>query len=510
MYYWFFRSCWCTEKWENGNEEEKLTCFFKAAEIGHQKCLVYMVVHGQKFSKSNGFGQTALMRAAHMNQNDCVKILLHCKYFIESLSYDPSDKIDQVDLWQCSALHYAASSGNPEGVEILLEAGANMSLTNLDSFTPLILSAKNGYVDCVNAFIKHDDSKSREQAFTALMEAAKHGKAHCIKALLVVINDINQIDDKGITPLGAAAQHGHIACIEELLSCQAKVDHSTKQGQTPLMLAAENGHSECIKKLAMHGANVNYMDGCKRTGLNHALLHGHTSCVKTLLILGAEVKNLRVSDWGSLNETVPLPEATAIGHEECVEFLLKHGSNPDIVGSNGMTSVMIAANCGQDHILKSLLFHKADCKQVTQRGYTALMFASEKGHASCLALLLAFGASANQISWEAVMVATENGKTDCLKQLLMVETDSNQDISLAFSSMEVAVRKGHSESLKLLLQKGETLPATSLLNLLAIIVITLVITVLYKMCHCKIVTVTHLPASSFIEECWTYLFLFSL
>lgn len=77
--------------------------------------------------------------------------------------------------------------------------------------------------------------------------AANHNMV--AKMLLEAGADVNVTQDKGITPLHSAAYNGNIELLIVLLEAGAKVKAKTEDGRTPADMAAEQGHDDIAKIL---------------------------------------------------------------------------------------------------------------------------------------------------------------------------------------------------------------------------------------------------------------------
>lgn len=63
--------------------------------------------------------------------------------------------------------------------------------------------------------------------------------------------------DEGQTALILAARNGHLEVVEALLKAGADPDHATADGRTALIMAAEGGHATVVESLLRAGADPN-------------------------------------------------------------------------------------------------------------------------------------------------------------------------------------------------------------------------------------------------------------
>ncbi len=80
---------------------------------------------------------------------------------------------------------WAAYEGQTDTAEILLKAGAHLTMTNRDGDTALMIAADKGHLDMVKLLFKHGAPLNArdEKGFTALMWAEKRHHHNVVKFL---------------------------------------------------------------------------------------------------------------------------------------------------------------------------------------------------------------------------------------------------------------------------------------------------------------------------------------
>ena len=190
-----------------------------------------------------------------------------------------------------------------------------------------------------------------------------------------------------------AAQNGHIEeIVQLLLEKGADVNAKDNDGRTALMFAAEKGHTEIVQILLKKGADVNAEDEYGGTALMIAAENGHTEIIKLLLEKGADVN---AKDWYG---KTALMYAAYYGHTETVQLLLEKGAKYDPLykTNDDFTYLMAFARGGFINYCQELLNKGADVNAKIESGWdigkTALMYAAENGHTEIVKLLLEKGA----------------------------------------------------------------------------------------------------------------------
>jgi ankyrin repeat protein len=141
--------------------------------------------------------------------------------------------IDHQDHFGWTALHLAAYLGQTESVRKLLELKASPTLTDLSGLRPIDLAGSEGHTDVVNILLVHSypDEPSKEEA---LLNAATNGNLEIVEALVNLGTNIECTDYRERTPLLLAVWEGHYTTAIFLLDHGANVLASDKYGNTPL------------------------------------------------------------------------------------------------------------------------------------------------------------------------------------------------------------------------------------------------------------------------------------
>ncbi|MCO5575128.1 hypothetical protein L7F22_028925 [Adiantum nelumboides] len=194
-----------------------------------RKAATFLKTNALQLFPNNAFWKKLVIRGSLSLAIDCGIPWYLIVRFLCGIS-DPSHSIVNVgDEEGWTALHSAVSSGHLSIVEILLQAGADVS------------SVTNG-------------------GRTALHYAASKGRLKLAEVLIAHESNVNEKDQFGCTPLHRAASAGHSNVCELLIEEGAKVDATDKTGQTPLMYATICNDKQVALLLIRHGADVDIED----------------------------------------------------------------------------------------------------------------------------------------------------------------------------------------------------------------------------------------------------------
>lgn len=122
----------------------------------------------------------------------------------------------------------------------------------------------------------------------AIHLAANTGKLQLIDLALDKGAPVDVTNDMGQTALLMAARSGHLPIVEHLALCGASVNVEDKQQQTPLHHAAQANHPPVVQYLCLNGSNLDAIDCWSRTALYLASKHDNHEIVQLLLDAGAQ------------------------------------------------------------------------------------------------------------------------------------------------------------------------------------------------------------------------------
>ena len=352
----------------------------------NEECIRRLLAAGADPNKANPSGQRPLMRSLIIGNPDLIDILVKAGADVDG---DPEHPLlsaavsngneecirrllangadpNKANTSNQLPLMRAAINGNPDIVDILVEAGADVNGNPEDpSTTPLIETVSNGnneYEECVRHLLANgaDPNISNSADQTALMPAVMNGYFNCVDILVQAEADVNLKDRWGRTALlccliaagevrgaNTAESRNFQKCITSLITARADVNMGDNKRYTPLMAAAEGGCSDYLVMLTNAGAEVNRADWLGTTALSKAVVTRNWDCVELLKKAGADVKmeealEIQVADGncdGLMNLLaagadvnspkikISLVLAALEGRLECVELLMKKGAD---------------------------------------------------------------------------------------------------------------------------------------------------------------------------------------
>jgi ankyrin repeat protein len=378
----------------------------EAAVTGNVAVMDALLKAGADPESPNADGQTALMVLARTSNVEAAKLLLK-----------KGANVNAVEKWHGqTALMWAAAQEQPEMVKLLVKHGANVNARSL----------VNGWQRQVTAEPRAQARPSG--GLTPLLYAARQGCLGCVQALVEAKADVDLTDPDGVTPLIVAVDNFHFDVGAYLLKHGANPNKWDWWGRTPLYLAVdlntvphggrpdrisldETTSLKMIELLLDAGANPNaqlklfppyralgpdrgadLMLTMGATPLLRAAKAGDVPAIKLLLAHGAK------PNLPNIYGTTPVMAAAGLSsteidtrgrfktQEEAVEsinLLVAAGGDVNAHETrvcpprgffcvSGQTALHGAALWGWNDVIKALVAHKADINATDAKGNTPL------------------------------------------------------------------------------------------------------------------------------------------
>ena len=315
----------------------------------------------------------------------------------------------------------------------LIDAGAEVTLTDGEGRTPFMLAAAEGNLVLLERIHRAgvDARRVDDEGHNALTLAASNGKAMNVAWLLLSTDvEVNHaLPANGRTALHLAAAGGHADVIAMLLLDGADVDLADAEGFTPLQLAEAGGHAGAVTRLKMveaersreapnpddalfsdflaaarsgnlaeverlmaAGAPFRDTDSEGYTALMHAVRGGHRDVALRLLLAGADPD--RKGDWQVDESAIFL--AITEGYDDLSAMMLLGGASGRVAFTEAMEA---AAGSGREAVVRLLLDTKTRARVGIETrnppGLTPLLQAASLNHPRLVEMLIDSGADLN-------------------------------------------------------------------------------------------------------------------
>ncbi|KXH60791.1 hypothetical protein CNYM01_04327 [Colletotrichum nymphaeae SA-01] len=318
------------------DDDTKIAPLHIAAEYGLVGAVVELLRADAKFGVQDREGRTPLITATENKHAVVVEQLLKALSEYESVK----SQLEMPDNLGRTPLLWASIVDFPEGVELLIDAGADSNARTLESkSTPLIAASSLGHQGIAELLLKSNPD----------------GRAY-----------LNHQDADGGTALHAAVIGEHFKIAELLLNAGADFNIEDKNGQRPLHLASEQGNKSLVNLLLKAGSLVNEPDKHHRTPLHLAIDTLHKLQSK-LPFDQSDLVDLMVEGESNM-------QPRSDGCIQTIHLLLDSGARPEALTREGNTALHLAVACGEPLIIEGVMkrMKPEDLLLRNQTGKTAL------------------------------------------------------------------------------------------------------------------------------------------
>ena len=474
----------------NACEASGRTALMYAVQSGRKDIIRFLIRHGADVNQCDHNGQSALMYAHHGDME--VIRLLHNHGAI-------------------SPLHWAVTSGNIDVVRRSLSNGANASQRDHNGKSVLLIAHEAGHTEIAKLLLQQMDSEAYHQELAygcserkpdfvrlllengasvsnSLLESVthfareRHFRYNTMPTFELLLENSSSPDVKPSALLVTEADNvqlfhatrtGNIAKVRKLL----KKNSALNTGNA-LYFAAHNGQFDVARHLLANGASPNFQRLTEgNTPLHASIQYHHTKLVELLLSNGADLWQANRHNVTPLDIALQSQQATmdpvlkkhlarklfqAVQKpsEEVVQRVLDaDASLVNVVReADGATALWVATQCGHLDSVKQLLEKQANPNQADSSRYTPLHLAAMKGSTEIAKLLLLAGAEPNPLSddgYAPLHLAVLNGHTDVTRLLLGASgIEAGAFSANGETALHLAARGQQTDIIRLLLASG--------------------------------------------------------
>ncbi|XP_077014773.1 unconventional myosin-XVI isoform X2 [Tamandua tetradactyla] len=161
------------------------------------------------------------------------------------------------DFW--TPMHIACACDNPDIVLLLVLAGANVLLQDVNGNIPLDYAVEGTESSCI--LLTYLDENGVDLTSLRQMKLQRPmSMLTDVKHFLLSGGNVNEKNDEGVTLLHMACASGYKEVVSLILEHSGDVNIVDNQYWTPLHLAAKYGQTNLVKLLLMHQANPNLLN----------------------------------------------------------------------------------------------------------------------------------------------------------------------------------------------------------------------------------------------------------
>ncbi|XP_065336263.1 ankyrin-3-like [Cloeon dipterum] len=360
------------------------TCLHLAAKSGDIDALQTWIDLGGDLNVVDNEGLTALHFAAKGGHLQFVKMLLACQAE-EARNPDVGEgsvgsalkenvRVNICDNLGRTPMHLAAQSENFDLVKLLLENGADLTLTDMERKNAIHYAINNEgilrFINEKNGSLLKQSLKDGSTSLHLALESYNVEDDGIIRWILEQGDiDLNAKNDFGDTPLLLACKKMFWRVAELLLTSNVEVNVSNKKGKTAMHYAAKKGNVFLVKLMHGKGADFTLTDN---KGLN--TLHSATGNFEVFLFLHEKNNTLLIQRLKNGDSTLHL----AIRSYHCmkiINWLVKQCQiDLNSTNSEGETPLLLACKRGEWIIAQKVLAKRVDVNAKDKKGRTALHY----------------------------------------------------------------------------------------------------------------------------------------
>lgn len=194
-----------------------------------------------------------------------------------------------------SLLAWAVETQEPQLVELLLQKGAAVEVTNSNRFTPIIQACRYGNSAIINALLNKgaNPNSTIEDGTSAFQLCAGSASSIDLATMANLGANISAQNKHGQTPLMFAANIGNTENLKYLVNQGAKINQQTQQGYSPLFFAIKSHNLDTVKAAITLGADLH---ATAKDGTSAPQLALYTSNYEYLNWFASELNLLMAAD----------------------------------------------------------------------------------------------------------------------------------------------------------------------------------------------------------------------
>ncbi|XP_031549468.1 uncharacterized protein LOC116287002 [Actinia tenebrosa] len=332
----------------NKTDNEGKTALIYSLQEDNESLACALIEAGADVNLVDNDGKTALFYAAIYNNKKLANILPGLIMYYDSMGQKPDEAIT-ILLRQKYVI--------PK----LLDAGADVNVTDKRGRTALMYYAENEYINIINQYLELDGK------FKSWFAHVENEYNHLASALIKASKDVNIVDDQGKTALAHFLENSKDSCAIELMNAGADVNITDVDGKTVLFYIPANCDKTVIEKIIKSSISLNITDNEGKTALIYSLQENNESLACALIEAGADVKMVDNTEKNALFY------ATIGG---CKNAFSKLANIVDInvIDNQGKTVLMYAVQYIKTSFVSELIDSGAQINVADKDGKTALIY----------------------------------------------------------------------------------------------------------------------------------------
>lgn len=337
------------------------------------------------------------------------------------------------DEYENRSLLDASYQGNLDLVKMLVEAGADVNLSDGCGVVPLVRAIVSWHeTDEVVKYLIEcgaNVNACEGESWTPLEAAVHENASDIVKMLLDAGANPYVIDsDFGDSLLMQAAEDGNPKCVKLILGLGVDINHRNHDGETALLYAVNRRLPHIVLDLLRAGANPNIKDNAGTSPLAFALTYKNYECAEILLRFRALLESS--NEYYSEEILENINDYTLFYNMKDNGFALRTDDE----------AVILYAKHACTYLLRKALEAGANPNATDQTGKSALAWALEHPRylQGCAVRLIRHGAT---FTPELLIYAVRNRMRELVAALLNTGADVNVQDERGNTALHYAARK---------------------------------------------------------------------
>jgi len=351
----------------NATLPDSTTLLMTAARTGNPEIVRLLIEHGADVNaKGAPYGETALVWAAEENHPEAEQVLIAHGADVNARTNMLERAKDRFGLegvltilphgsW--TPLMYAARQGSIDAARTLVDAGANLNLTDPDSTTAVMIAIINGHFDTAAMLTEKGadpnlTDTSGSGALYAAVDVDTLGEVFG-RPERPSTDKLSAVDLMKVLLAHGADPNAKLKT-PSLQRAHTPGEPTLNTGTTPLMRAAKNGDAAAIRLLLEHAAdpNARQKNGSTALMLAAGLGRGTSAFTKDYATEGELLESVKVliaagADVNALDDAGETPlHYGAQASDDIVKYLAEKGAKLDVKDKKGRTPVEMALGVG--------------------------------------------------------------------------------------------------------------------------------------------------------------------
>ncbi|XP_055954649.1 serine/threonine-protein phosphatase 6 regulatory ankyrin repeat subunit C-like [Patella vulgata] len=328
---------------------------------------------------------------------------------------------------QYSALHYCIGPWRKKEVldcvQLLVEAGADVNLWDIDWETPIQKAAERGMVAVVIFLAKRganlDIRNNKGTLIHCLAAEANEMSGYydeCVQLLITKGIDINELNSFNETPLHLAVCEGNEEMVKTLIKSHCDVNIKAGNNMGSVLLAPIGRHRDTITQILINaGCDVNIADKYGVTPLLESVQWYQTTITEILIKAGCDVN---IPD---INGVTPLLASVTVQDATMNQILIQFGCNVYNADKDGVAPLVEAIRKQDATMAQAPIKAGCDVSPADKNGVISLLESVKRRKTTAAEMLIKAGCDVNSTDKDgatALMQCVQASNVVLVKQLI--------------------------------------------------------------------------------------------